>query len=526
MLMEDFPYYFDEAAAKLDRDFYKFCRHSKGEWAGQIIEPEPWQQFIDWNIFGWKKLDGSRRFRVVYECMGRKNGKTTKLAAKGNKFVGFDGEEGAEIYTTATKMDQAKKLHQEAVRMVKRSPALSKHLSVRINSIFSLETNSMFVPLGQDSKTEDGANVYVAFVDEYHAHPDSGMYDVMRSGMGSRRQPLLWVITTAGFEKDCACYREQEYAENVLRGIVKDESYFAIIYTLDDPETEWMDKTKWKKANPNLGVSIYWDDIIDEFNKAVNSPTNQNAFKTKRLNIWTQATALWITDKSWMLCQEPVDADALKGRSCYPAFDLSTSQDFTAWVLCFPPESENEPYRFLFRFFLPQEDLEENVPDKHLLSQIRHWIKEGYISTTPGNFIDYEFVETQILKDAEIYDFQKIAYDPHNASSIVTKLTNEGFELIPLNQGYAAMSPASKDFENKVLAGKIAHGNNPVMKWMISCTEVSQGPSGDIKPVKPERHKSSKRIDGVVAAIMALDSAVRNTPERSAYDDFHEVVAI
>lgn len=499
---------FDRAAAEHRIEFYRFCRHFEGEWAGQVIQPEPWQQFVNWVVYGWKRADGTRRFRRVYESVARKNGKSTIVATDGIYLAFFDGEPGAQVYTAATKEKQAKIIHGASTRMVKSSKALSRMIRVFRNNLHVESTASKYEPLGQDSHTEDGLNIHAGLIDEYHAHPDDGMYNVLRSGMGARRQPILWVITTAGFDKDCACHIEQEYAQNVLEGIFDDDSYFAIIYTPDNPD-DWTNEIEWMKANPNLGVSIYIDDFREQAEQAKRVPSKQNEFKTKRLNIWTESMQAWITSEMWAKCGGAVDVEGLRGRKCYGAFDLSSTTDISAWALCFPPETEDDTYKFLWRFFVPQADLETRYPNRHVLNNIRTWIRQGFVFATPSNYIDYDFIRAQILEDAATFDIQSIPFDIYNASQLVNDLTKEDLNLVEFRQGYLSMSPAAKDFEQKVLSGQISHGNNPVMRWMIACTELSTDPTGNIKPVKPARDKSDKRIDGVIAAIMALSAAVR-----------------
>jgi phage terminase large subunit-like protein len=511
-------FYFDPDAAQYRLDFYRFCRHSEGKWAGQVFEPEPWQQFIDWNIYGWKwKKNNKRRFKTVYIEIARKNGKSTWLATEGLYQTGYDGENSPQVFTCATKKDQARIIHRISTRMVKASPSLRKSLGTFKDSVFCESMGGTFIPLGQDSKTEDGWNVQAALVDEYHAHPDSSLYDVLRSGMGSREQPLMMIITTAGFDKTSACYQEREYLVGLLEGTFGDESYFGIIYTVDD-ETHWDDEIQWKMSNPNLDISVSLDDMRDMCLKAKNSPSKQNEFKTKKLNIWTETLTRWITSEAWDACGAPVDVDGLAGRECVGAFDLSSVSDMTAWVLCFKPDVSGEPYRLVFRFFLPQYDLEKRFVSKDILNQIQNWIRQGFITATPGNSIDYDFVKEQIKADAERFDIKEIPYDPYNATQIVNDLMKDGFEMLPFRQGYLTMSPAAKAFEAAVLDKKIAHGNNPVMKWMVACTDVQSDPAGNIKPVKPDRGKSAKRIDGVIASIMAYSRSMGQEDTQSVYE--------
>jgi phage terminase large subunit-like protein len=338
------------------------------------------------------------------------------------------------------------------------------------------------------------------------------MYIVLKNGTGSRRNWIIWIITTAGFDKSCACYQEREYAVNILEGIFENDAYFAIIFTLDAEDIEnWQDERNWVKANPLIGVTPKWDNMRTLAKEAAEKPSSRNDFLTKRLNIWTDTLTAWITSEQWELCNAPVDPEGLRGRRCIGAFDLSSTTDMSAWALCFIPEVAGDPYQFLYRFFVPQQDLALRFPNKQVLTQIKNWIRLGYITATPGNSIDYDFIEAKIKEDAAAYSILEIPYDPYNATQIVTNLQKLEIEMVPFQQGFLSMSPAAKDFEIKVLNRQIAHGGNPVMKWQIGCTELTTDPAGNIKPVKPDRQKSVKRIDGVICSIMGLDRAVKHT---------------
>ncbi len=503
---------FDRDAAQKRIEFFQFCRHYEGEWAGSIIEPAPFQQFIRWCIYGWKCKDGSRRYHTVYEEVGRRNGKTTALASDGLYLAFFDGEAGALVYTTACKLKQARYLHGASIRMVKSSPALRRRIKIFKDNLNIEETASRFEPVGQDSGTEDGGNIHAAFMDEYHAHPDAGMYNVMKNGTGSRKNWIIWIITTAGSDKSSACYQEREYAIGILEGIFQNDSYFAIIFTLDKEDLEdWQNSTLWIKANPNIGISPKWDNILSLGQEAAEKPSMRNDFLTKRLNIWVDSLMSWITPDQWDKCNAPVDSEGLRGRRCIGALDLSSTIDMTAWVLCFLPEIASDPYQFIFHFYVPQQDIESRFPNKQIANQIKTWIRRGYITATPGNSIDYDFIEAQIKEDAEKYDIIEIAYDKYNATQLVMNLQKYDFEMVEFPQTPISMSPGIKDFEIKVLRQQIAHGGNPVMKWMISCCELWSDSNGNVKIVKPDRGKSVKRVDGPVEASMALDRAVKHT---------------
>jgi phage terminase large subunit-like protein len=508
--------YFDREAAQHRIDFYKFCKHSKGEWAGRILEPEPWQQFVQWNLFGWKNEDGTRRFRTVYEAVARKNGKSTDLASTGLYLAFFDNEAGAEVYTAATKYEQACIIHSESTRMVKSSASLRGIINVFKNTLTCEKESQKFVPLGQDSATSDGLNVHAALIDEYHAHPDEGMYDVLKSGMGSRRQPMVYVITTAGFEKGYPCFEMEQRAKRILDGSEIDDTFFSLIYTLDDGD-DWTDPKLWIKANPNLGVSVYAKNLEDDFKEAFSMPSKQNNFKTKHLNIWTEAQTRWITADKWGLNAGPVDADGLAGRKCWGGLDLSTTTDLSAWVLCFEPTTKDDKYKFLYRIFLPQDDLRE----RELKEKIKYsvWARDGLLCLTPGNVIDYAFIQYQILEDAKKYDLQEINFDPYNSTGLISDLMQEGMTCVEFRQGFLSMSPAVKEFERKVLGGQLATGGNPIMNWMISCAETVSDPAGNLKLVKPERGKTGRHIDGVVASLMAFWRAVQAIESASVYED-------
>lgn len=515
----EFPYYFDEFQATRIIDFKQQLRHTKGEWADHgkhdtRIRLEPWQQFIDWVLFGWRRPGGYRRFTKAYIEVAKKNGKTTNAAATANYCFLMDRprEMGPEVYCIATKKEQAKVAWEEAQRQIQKQPFLKKITRTykQTSTILVPGTPARLKPLGKDSHTEDALNPHFVLVDEYHAHRDNSLIEVMESALGAREQPLIYIITTAGFDKNSACYQEERtIAVQILERSIEPvpETYFCIIYTLDE-EDDWTDSKVWIKSNPNLNVSVRWDYLAKRIQAALMSPSKQNKILTKNLNIWTHSVSRWIKDDTWKSCGMTVKEKDLIGRECYAGIDLSATQDITAIAYSFPPKNEEEIYQFLYRFFIPEDDLiEKERKDKVPYS---YWIEKGFIITTPGNAVDYDFIEDQILIDAKKFQFQEIAYDPWKAQEIVNHL-QENFTMVPIQQRYSGMALPTDTFEKKMLAKKIAHGNNPVMKWMISCTEVKSDRQGNIMPMKPQREKTGKRIDGVVASIMALYRAVIQT---------------
>ena len=519
-----FPYYFDAAHAKRVIDFKQQLRHTKGEWADPRkhdtrIHLEPWQQFIDWVLFGWRRADGYRRFSKAYIEVARKNGKTTNAAATALYCFAVDRpkEAGPEVYCVATKRDQARISWDEAQRQIDRDPFLKAKVRTykQTSTLVIPGTASRMRPLGQDSDTEDGLNPHFALVDEYHAHPDNSMLEVMASGMGARKQPMTYIITTAGFDKNCACYQEErELAVQILEHTIEPvpESYFAVIYTLD-PEDDWTVEANWVKANPNLGVSVNFEYLRERVDLALETPAKANQIKTKNFNIWTQSVTRWILDERWMACKAPVDESALEGLTCYGGLDLSASVDITAYTLCFAPDDDG-PYQLLWRFFMP----EDNIIERERSDKVpyTYWADQGLIYLTPGNVVDYDFIEQEIDKDLKRFKIAEFAYDPWKAHEIVNHLTEARVTMVPIHQRFTGMAQGTDIFEKYVLGGRIAHGGNPVARWMLSCTEVKSDRQGNIMPMKPERDKSGKRIDGIVSAIMAVDRAARH--EESVYE--------
>jgi len=346
--------YFDHQAAQIAIAFFRILRHSKGEWAGRPLILEPWQQFVIASIFGWKREeDGIRRFRTSYLEVARKNGKTTMSAGVGLYMMEADDEPGAEVYSVATKRDQARLSHQEAKRMAQSSGAIRRRVNILRDNIHDVKTHSKFEPLGSDADTMDGLNVHGAIIDEVHAHKSRAAWDVIETATGSRRQPLMFAITTSGFDRHSLCYQLHEYTKKVLKGSEVDDSWFGVIYTIDD-EDDWDDEAAWIKANPNLGVSKKLGDLQRKAKRAKAMPSALNAFLRKELDIWTQSETKWISWEHWSACGKAVDADGLAGRTCYGGLDLASTSDITAFVLVFPPQVEGDDYQVLCRFWLPE----------------------------------------------------------------------------------------------------------------------------------------------------------------------------
>jgi len=504
---------FDAKAAQRAIDFFEFLHHSKGEWAGQVFELEPWQQFILWNLFGWKRADGTRRYRTAHIEIARKNGKTQLGAGVGLYMLAADGEGGAEIYAAATKRDQAKILWDEAKRMVQKSEELSDLIAVyRSTSNLSIDsTASKFEPLGADADTLDGLNVHSALIDELHAHKSSELYEVLETSQGARRQPLLFSITTAGSDETSFCYAQRDYAEKILSGVIEDDTFFAYIATLDEDDA-WDDPAVWSKANPNLNVSVKKTTIEEAVAAAKSSPLKQNAVRRYRLNQWTRAETRFIDLARWDAgAGELMPAEIeirTQGRIGYGGLDLSATTDISAFVAVFPPVGDDELLDVVCRFWIPGEDLAERERKGRVPYQ--RWVDEGWITATDGDVIDYTLIRDQIIEFGESRQVLQIAHDPYNAASLVAELSEAGLDMVKFIQGPLSFNDPTKQFEKLVLSKKLRHGMNPVLRWMVDNATVTTDARGNIMPKKPGHKMSHKKIDGVVSLIMALDRALRN----------------
>lgn len=490
----DKGWYFDRKAAIRTIGFIERLKHTKGEWAGQRFKLEPWQQFVLWNIFGWKNADGTRRFRYAYVEIARKNGKTALSAGIGLYMLFADGEARPEVYSAATVKDQARICFSDAVEIVKNTD-LKNYLSPYRNSIVYELKGGTMKPLSSDYGTHDGLNPSCGIIDEFHAHKDSGMFDVIKSAFGARKQPLMFIITTAGFNKNGACYSYRENVIKILRGVNEDDSLFGIIYTLDSKE-EWDNPKMWIKSNPNLGVSVSPEYLADQVKDAKNRPEAVRNVMTKNVNLWVDAEKTWILDDMWQKCIGTTEREALRGCQCWGGLDLSNVADITAFVLLF---HENERFQLLPFFWIPEEKMQEKIRKENI--NYDKWVSLGYVKVTAGNVLDYDFVKADILQIVSEFDLQSTAYDRWNASQTIIDLQNEGMECSPFGQGYGSMGAPTKEFEKLVLTEKIEHFGNPVLRWMMASTVVKTDPAGNIKP---DKEKSTQKIDGIVASIMAL----------------------
>jgi phage terminase large subunit-like protein len=500
------PFWFDERAATgAVRFFERLLVQSKGEWAGQPFRLMPWQRDqIIWPLFGWKRADGSRKYRLAYIEIPRKNGKSTLAAGIALLLLFADGEPGAEVYSAAADRDQAGIVFSEAKAMTEDSPILAQRAQVYKGSIVVEESRSFYRVLSADAFTKHGLNAHGVVFDELHAQPTRDLWDVLTTSVGARRQPMMIAITTAGYDRTSICWEQHEYARQVLEGIIEDPSFFAFIAAADAAD-DWTAEATWRKANPGLGTTVKLDYLRQECERAKASPAYQNTFRRLHLNQWTSQETRWIPMDRWRECGQAVRADDLAGRPCYGGLDLASTTDLAALGLVFPPIEESEPYQVLCRFWAPAENIIERARRDRVPYDA--WARDGYLRATEGNVIDYATITADIEELGQVYNIREIAFDRWGAVQMSQQLTAAGFEMIPFGQGFASMSAPAKEFMRLILDGKLAHGGHPILTWMADNVMVVQDAAGN---VKPDKKKSRERIDGIVATIMALDRATRH----------------
>lgn len=486
----------DADAAQLAIDFFSHLTHHKGEWAGLRIRLEPWEDFIIGSLFGWKRADGTRRFRDAYIEVARKNGKTEIASGVGLLLAFFDKEGGAEVYAAATKRDQAKIVWDEAARMVKASPTLRARIRSTVGSLFIEGSASKFAPLGADADTLDGLNVHGSLVDEVHAHRNRALWDVLGTASGARRQPMRFAITTAGYDRKSLCWELHTFGMSVLGGLEGPaaDATFVYIATLDDGDDPF-DEAVWPKANPNLGVSVKVDEMREQASRAQAMPGARNAFLRLRLNVWTEQADRWADMESWDACKAaPVFATDQRR---FAGLDLASTRDIAAFLLIAPSDDgylDVRPY-----FWCPAEGIRQRSQRDGVPYDV--WADQGLITATPGNVTDYDRIRSDIRDIADDLGLGPIGYDRWNASQLVNQLQEDGAELVPVGQGFQSLSSPMREVEKLMLGKRIRHGGHPVLRWMVSNLQASQDPAGNLKP---DREKSADKIDGFAALLDAV----------------------
>lgn len=516
---------FDRSKAEKICRFIERMPHVKGPRAskGEKIVLEPWQCFILCVVFGWvDRVSGLRRFRIVYIEVPRKNGKSAISSPVGLYMLCDDGEFGAECYSAATTRDQAKIVFDTARHMGLRSKGFRGRFGVDIgrNAISIEETASKFIPLSSEDSSLDGLNPNFACNDELHAHKTRAVYDVLETAMGAREQPLLWNITTAGTNLAGICYELHSYTKKILENVFEDDTFFGIIYTIDDGD-DWTDPAIWAKANPNLGVSINIDDMARLCRKAQQMPSAQNNFLTKRLNVWCNADSAWMDMRAWDRCADPsLRIEDFVGGECIVALDLASKIDIAVRMVMFCRVIDGvEHFYFFAKHYVPEENVEENDN-----SQYDGWARSGHLTTTSGNIIDHIQIEAEVKELNGPYQVREVAYDPFNATQMAVGLQKDGFEVVEFGQTVRNFSDPMKQVEALVLAGRIHHNGDPVLTWMISNVVAHVDKKDN---VFPNKERPQNKIDGAITVIMCMGRWMKPAEgeERSAYDDQDLVIA-
>jgi phage terminase large subunit-like protein len=503
--------YFDAERAERPIQFIeRFCRHHKGKWAGQLMVLAEWQRRILRIAFGWMRRNGTRRFRTLYVEIPRKNGKSQLAAALGLYLVLADGEQGAEVYSSATKKDQAKIVFGVASVIVKNSPELGQFIKIYQSSLQVPQTSSFFQPLGADSNTLDGLNPHGNIVDELHAHRDRGVWDVLQSALGAREQPLTIAITTAGkLDETGIGWEQHDYARKVLDGDFEDDSYFAFIAAADeDDKDKWFDVATQMKANPNFGISVGPDYLEERATAARRQTGALHEYLTKHLNIWSQENDRWLQLDKWKAGEEApapgVDRRALftareqmlRGKPCRAGLDLSSKLDLTAIVLEFLG-ADGEVFLLPY-FWIPEARVkfEADRGRRHYES----WARDGWLHTSEGDVIDYTFIRKFVGTLGQLYDIREIGFDPWSAQQMANDLAADGFTMVEFRQTYQYQSEASKDIEALTVQSKVRHSHHPVMTWNVGNAIVVRDANENMRPVK---RTQLEKIDGVIAWVMA-----------------------
>jgi phage terminase large subunit-like protein len=503
---ESDQYYFDETAADIACAFFeRLLLHSKGEWAGKPFTLLPWQRDnVIRPLFGWKRRDGTRKYRRAYIEVAKKNGKSELGSGIALYCLLADGEEAAEVYSAASDREQAAIVFETAKHMVEDAPALSKRCEIYRRAITVPSTRSYYRVLSADVPSKHGPNVHALIFDELHTQANRDLWDTLTAGTASRRQPLIVALTTAGFDRKSICWEQHEYARKVLAGIIVDPEFLAVICAAEAKD-DWLNPKTWAKANPSLGVTVSEDFLRGEAARAREVPAYQNTFRRLHLSQWVSQITRWMPMDIWDRCNGPVDPQALRGRPCYGGLDLASSSDLAAFLVVFPPTAEDPLYSAMARFWIPEENMEQRVRSAGVPYDA--WVRQGFIKATEGNVIDYVTIGADILELSTAYGFQEVAFDRWGAIQMSQQLTDEGFTMVDFGQGFVSMSPPTKELLRLVLDRKFAHGGNPVLRWMADNVAVRTDPAGNIKP---DRQRSTEKIDGIVALIMALDRALRH----------------
>ena len=516
-------FWFDAAAADRAVQFFERClTHVKGELAGLPLKLDPWEaDRIIRPLFGWKRKDGTRRYRKLYVEIPRKNGKSTLCAGIALYLLHADREPGAEVYSAAADREQAAIVFDVAKQMVMQSEPLRQRSEVYRRSMVVLESASSYRVLSADAFTKHGLNASGVVVDEVHAQRNRELIDVLTTSVGSRRQPLEAYITTAGYDRKSIGWELHDYAVKVRDGVIDDAAFLPVIFAADE-EDDWTDEKVWARCNPGLGHSLKLDYLRGECAKAKAIAAYENTFKRLHLNIWTEQENRWIQIETWDACNAAVpDLEDLRGRRCWIGVDLSSTTDITAAVALVEDPEDPDVFDVVPFFFVPEERIAERARRDRVPYDL--WRDQGWLIATEGNVVDYDAVRDKINELGEIMQIVEIPIDRWNSTGLQTQLGGDGFTVVPFGQGFASMSSPTKELERMLLDKKLRHGGHPVLRWMATNVAVVQDPAGNMKPAK---NKSTERIDGIVALIMAIGRAIAGEPGPSVMPDDYQFIAV
>lgn len=508
---EDFPYVINERAGSRECQFIELLSHIKGEWAKPIyvdgkityakIRLEDWQVFIEFNLFAWLHVDtGLRRFRRSYEEIARKNAKSTRVAGRQLYLCFADGEPGAQAYSAATTGEQAREVFDTAREMVLKDEEFRNRFGVTVgrHDITAAHNASTFKVLNAEASTQDGLNVHSAAVDEVHAHKKRDLWDVIESADGSRSQPMISAITTAGKDMSGICYELRGYTIKVLEGTHQDETWFGMIFTIDEGD-DWEDPKVWRKANPNLGVSAKLDKLTAACQKAKATPSARGNFLTKHLNVWTNAGSAWMDMEAWAACADPtLREEQFDNEPGYGGLDLAQKTDFAAKVKVFERDGIwNVCTRLYYNEFAVQESPNAQLPG---------WVESGFVKVNPGNLTNFDVIAEDLRADCKRHDMQEIGFDPALSMYFAGKLIEEGLPMVEIQQKAMFFTQVLMQVETLVLEGKLRHDGNPVMTWMVSNLVVLKSKFNEL--MSPTKDRDDNKIDGAIAMLIAFGRAL------------------
>jgi phage terminase large subunit-like protein len=488
----------------------RYCVHVKGAKAGQPIILEPWQVDLFTQMFGWKRADGTRRYRQVYVELGRKNGKSTLGACLALYMLAADHEGGPQVFSAAKTQQQASLVFSDAAQMVYRSPALRRKYKVlpTIKEIRNKEKerNACYKAISADAGGAHGLNPHAIIFDELHTQTTRDLWDALKTGMGAREQPLMFSITTAGHDRNSICWEQHEYAVAVRDGVVDDPTFLPVIYSAD-MDDDWTLEETWKKANPNYAVSIKPEFLKEECEKAQLQPSYENTFRQLYLSQWTEQAKRWLPMRHWDDCKAAVPVDLI-GARCFAGVDLASTRDITAVVLVFP--QDDGVYWVLPWFFVPEEAASERAKQDNV--GFRNW--GHHFEKTPGNVCDYNYVRRKLNELRDTYQIEGVAFDPWNATHLAQQLQEDGFACTEFRQNFGNFAEPTLALERLVMGHKLQHDGNPVLRWMASNVATKTDASGN---VRPDKERSGDKIDGIVALLMGLGSALVSTNDSWAF---------